>query len=290
MVTVCGEALIDFLPRGGCYVPRPGGSPCNVAVGVARLGQPSSFLGGLSSDPFGQVLRKHLGDNGVVTTWAMTVDLATPLALVEPGEDAGYRFYFEQTAAFNFNPADLPKPLPAGPLHFGSLSLVVEPAVSYWLELARRELARIITIDPNPRTMAISSVLWRQRFEDFLELASVIKISQADLEFLYPSRDPESLLRTWARDKTVFLTLGGAGGKLFHRDWQFFVPAPRVQVVDTVGAGDAFMASVLAWLAQRGELYGLEASELEAVLARAVRAGALACTRAGAEPPWASEL
>lgn len=290
MVTVCGEALIDFLPRGDCYLPRPGGSPCNVAVGVARLGQASAFLGGLSTDALGQMLQAHFADNGVDTSGVTMVDLATPLALVEPGEESSYRFYFEQTAAFSIDLKNLPATLPAGPLHFGSLSLVVEPAARAWLELARREASRVITLDPNPRAVGFSELAWRRRLEEFLELASVIKVSQADLDFFYFGSDPEEMLRIWSCEKLVFLTLGGLGAKVFYQDWEFYAPAPRVQVVDTVGAGDAFMSAILAWLAERGGLADLEAGELEMVLARAVRAGALTCTRAGAEPPWASEL
>jgi fructokinase len=307
MIVVCGEALVDMVP-GQCgeepgYVPRPGGSPYNVAIGLARLGAPTGFLGRLSSDRFGRLLRGHLEQNGVDLRYVVNGVEHTTLAFVHAGQgqDVEYDFYTENSADRNLRPADLPTALApkVEALHFGSFSLALEPGASTLAALMSREQGkRLITLDPNVRQRIVGDLnSYRRRLEGWVATVDLVKASAADLAWLYPDLAPERVAEEWLQrgPALVVVTHGGEGSAAYGRRTSAAAKAPRVEVVDTVGAGDSFMSGAVAWLHHHGRLdpNGLDelsGPELKEMLLYAGRASALTCTRAGADPPTEAEL
>ncbi len=304
MIVVAGEALVDFTPadcRGHPgYLPHPGGSPYNVAIGLGRLEVPVAFLGRISRDPFGELLLGHLEASGVDCRYLTRGDEPTTLAFAHPREDeVEYAFYNEGTADRLFGVGDLPESLPEGAaLHVGSIALVAEPVASTLEALVRRESGRrLLSLDPNVRPALIPD---RDRYLDRLRslvaMADLVKVSRADLLWLYPESDPVDAAVEWLSlgPATVIVTMGARGALAITRKGVRSAAAPSVSVVDTVGAGDAFTSGVLAWLWRRGSLSrgGLESldGELEAMLAFANHVAAISCTRAGANPPWRREV
>lgn len=307
MIVVCGEALIDLTPAQcgpeAGFVPRPGGSPYNVAVALARLDVPTAFLGRLSRDFFGQRLRAHLQANRVDLRHLRAGDEHTPLAFVqiEPGREPQYAFYGENTADRQLLPRDLPADLgeETRAVHFGSLSLVLEPTASTLDGLMRRERGqRLISLDPNVRPGLIANPdAYRQRLEGWVGLADLVKVSRADLAWLYPGKPVEALARRWLvlGPRLIAVTLGEDGAFGLTAGASARVPGERVNLMDSVGAGDAFTAGLLAWLYQAGGLSadglsGLSQADLVRLLGYANRVAALTCTRPGAEPPHRQEL
>lgn len=312
MILVCGEALIDlFVGPGSPEAPGElparaiaGGSPFNVAVGLARLGASSAFLGGLGTDALGEFLAGRLDAEGVHTGLAKRSARATPLVIVAPGSDGQpvYTFPASDCAFSDLVPADLPDPLPAAiqALAFGSFAMVVEPGGGTLLALAEREAGRLaISLDPNLRP-ALAGPLdaWSTRFAAFARLATVIKLSREDLHLAWgEDADPARHAAGWLTGgaELVVLTDGPDGAIAYHRTGVQHVPGRRVPVIDTVGAGDTFHAALLAGLAGRGALHrggvaGLDAAALRAVLGRAVLASSITCTRRGADLPTAAEV
>lgn len=299
MIVAAGEALVDLTPTN-CgseqgYVPHPGGSPYNVAVGLGRLGVPTSFLGRISDDPFGRLLRQHLVNSGVDLGFVVNATEQTAVAFVHVGDgEPEYSFYSEGTADRLLYPRDLPQ-LPAGAgLHVGSISLVLEPAATTLECLIRRESHnRLISLDPNVRPGLIGDLdEYRERLASWISLVDLVKVSAADLESLYPDEKPEDVADRWlsAGPALVVVTLGGKGAYARNGHGAVHVPSPRVVVADTVGAGDAFTAGTLAHLHDRGwlthdSLEELGVEELEGLLFNANAVAADTCTRKGAEPP-----
>lgn len=299
MIVVAGESLIDLTPLGAgpgtAYVPRPGGSPYNVALGLGRLGVPVSFLGRISRDRFGRLLRDHLADSGVVLDLVVDGDEPTTLALVHLGDDEPeYAFYAEGTADRLLEASDLGA-LPAGAaLHVGSISLVLEPGASALTELIRRESGRrFISLDPNVRPGLIpDAAAYRSRFAEWLGLVDVVKVSVADLDWLAPGAEPAAAAASWiARGAALVLVTAGATGSLaFTAGATGRATGPTVVVADTVGAGDAFTSGALAHLHAVGALSregvsGLSPPELVDLLTAANAVAADTCTRPGADPP-----
>ena len=307
MVVVCGEGLIDMVPTrcGGSegFVPRPGGSPFNVAIGLARLEVPVAFLGRLSRDWFGRRLVQHLHDNAVQLHYLRDGPEVSSLAFVhnEPGQEAQYVFYSENSADRNLLPADLPDAFEenVSALHFGSISLMLEPSVSTLELCMRREHgARLITLDPNVREQLIANGDgYRRRLEGWIRLSDFVKVSRADLEWLYPAYSIDQVADLWRGlgAGVVVVTLGVDGAMAFGLGATATQPAFPVRVVDTIGAGDAFTAGALAWLHRaslldRRAIDGITTGELAALLSYANQVAALTCTRAGADPPHLDEL
>jgi fructokinase len=307
MIIVCGEALVDMVP-GQCgseqgYLPRPGGSPCNVAIGLARLGVPTGFLSRLSTDVFGRLLRDHLERNGVDTRYVSSGSEPTTLAFVHvgQGQDVEYGFYVENSADRNLRPEDLPAALAprVEALHFGSISLVLEPSASTLEDRMKREQGRrLISLDPNVRAKLIGDRAgYRRRLEGWVAASDLVKASAADLEWLYPDTSPDSTAQRWLETgpAVILLTRGGDGSSAFGRRASASAEAPKVEVVDTVGAGDAFMSGTLAWLHHNEKLDAARLAELSSealteLLRYAGRTSALTVSRAGADPPTESEL
>jgi fructokinase len=307
MIVVCGEAVMDLVPQGGSesdvYAARPGGSPYNVAIGLARLGIRAAYLGRLSTDAFGRSLRARLGAEGVVLDYVSEGSEHTTLALLrtEPHREPEYSFYVENSADRLLRPDDLPPAFreEVATLHFGSFSLVLEPGASILEGCMEREHGRrLITLDPNVRpTLIPDAGAYSARLEHWVALSDLVKVSGADLAWLYPGVDPAVAARRWLEmgPRLVVLTLGADGSAGWTRRASARAAGIRVQAVDTVGAGDAFMAGLVARLHERQRLErtaleALSTSDLEDVLHFANRVSALTCQRAGAEPPSRSEM
>jgi fructokinase len=304
-VVVAGDALIDLTPtttvRGHlAYEPHPGGSCLNVAVGLGRLGVPTAFLARLSSDAFGQLLRAQLADSGVQPSYFIETDDLTTLAAVHlQGGQPTYSFHAQGAADRGLLPEHL-APLPEqAALHLGSIALMLEPVATTLEWLLRREAGRrVVSLDPNVRPGLISDrVAYLDRFEGWLRLVDILKVSEEDLAWLYPRRSPDDVVAAWhaAGIPLVLVTRGEHGATASTPLGSAGVEAPRVAVVDTVGAGDAFMSGALAHLYERrllsrDDLRSLDVSSLVELLEAACLVAADTCTRAGAEPPRRREL
>jgi fructokinase len=300
MILCCGEALIDMLPRETdagepAFAPYPGGAVFNTAIALGRLGEAAGFYSGLSSDLFGQMLDKALTASGVDASLAPRVPRPTTLAFVTLTDGhAQYAFYDENTAGRMLSPDDLPDlPESVEALFFGGISLVGEPCGAAYEALMLREAkARVTMIDPNIRPGFITDEpRYRARIAAMLNAADIVKVSDEDLSWIGASVD--DLLKGGAR--LVCLTEGAKGVRAFWPGGESFVAAQRVEVVDTVGAGDTFNAGLLAGLARAGllsksGLAGLNANNLAPALELGVAAAAITVSRAGANPPWAQEL
>lgn len=304
MILVCGEAVIDLTseeapdasPR---FVARPGGSPANVAVALGRLGAPAAYLGRLSRDPLGRQLRRHLLASGVDLRYVRPTDDPTTLVVVTT-DDAGeptYGVYIAGTASSVILPADLPTPLPAevDVIHVGSFALALEPTVSTLEELVARDAAsRIVAVDPNIRASLIPDRdSYRERLRRWLTFSNIVKTSAVDLAWLEPGKDPLRVAAEWheAGPALVIVTLGADGAFAITTGGTARVPAPVVDVADTIGAGDCFTAGLLhaLWtdgLLSTDNLKGLSPATLRTVLQRACAVAADTCTRPGADAPW----
>lgn len=305
VIVVCGEALIDLVPLGpdGAYTARPGGSPANVAVGLGRLGTPVQLLARLSDDPFGRRLADHVRASSVDLSAALPAAEPTTLAVVTLDDDgrAEYAFYVDGAADGGWQPADLPAQLPDGAaLHVsGSLALAVSSMGDTMEALLRRERGRrLLALDPNvrPRLVRDEAAL-RARLEQWLHLVDLVKVSSDDLEWIAPGEPLEDVAARWlaAGPAVVVVTRGGDGAYALGHSGAVDLPGLPVDVADTVGAGDAFMAGLLCALdgacaLDRAGLRGLDPSVLSAAVGFAQRVAAETCRRVGADPPWRSEL
>ncbi|MFN3262756.1 MAG: carbohydrate kinase family protein [Pikeienuella sp.] len=305
MFVICGEALIDvFAAPGGPpfrLEARIGGSPFNVAVGMARLGARAALFTGLAEDMFGRALRAALEAEGVETSLLRAGAGKTTLALAMIGPDGGadYAFYGEDGAEKWIGEGDLPAlpPETAG-LHFGSYTMVTEPVASAHLDLARREAGRrLISYDPNVRpTVEPDPGRWRAAAAAMAALADLVKLSEEDAAALFPGEGAGDVLDGFlaAGAKLAVMTAGAKGALARGPFGEIKVPSPSVDVVDTIGAGDSFQASLLAEIARRGlgkaGLATLGREAASEMLAFAARAAALTCARKGADPPRRNEL
>ncbi len=301
LLTAIGEILIDFTPiveegRTVGFHLHPGGSPYNVAVGLARLGARVEFAAKVSTDFFGRLLLAHLEQEGIGTRFLSRADAPTTLAFValERGEPA-FSFYQEGAADTLLAPQDLAAAIGhCEVLHFGSISLLRDPTASTIAGLVDRlRGGPLLSFDPNIRPAQIRDrAAFRGLIDRLLRAADLVKLSAADLRWLAQGRTTEEA----ARDildlgpALVAVTLGAEGCHVYSRQLTRRLPAPRVQVVDTVGAGDAFTAGLLARLAEqdvisRAALDAAGAQALEDALRFALATATLSCARSGADPP-----
>jgi fructokinase len=300
VILVAGEALVDLTPTrcgdGVGYLPRPGGSPYNVAIGLGRLDVPVAYLGRLSTDTFGRLLREHLQASQVSLTYVLDAEETTTLAFVHLTDDQEpeYAFYTEGTAGRVLLPEHLPAIPEGAAMHFGSFSLTLEPGASTLEGLMRRESRRrLLSLDPNVRPGLVTDRdAYLRRLEGLVRLADLVKVSRADLAWLYPREAPETIASRWLGlgPALVLVTLGKDGSEGFGAAVHASAATLPVTVVDTVGAGDAYTSAALAYLHRHDALdrRGLEAlgvAELEALLAFANGIAAETSTRPGADPP-----
>jgi fructokinase len=307
MFVVCGEALMDVYtgeatPTGLALDARIGGSPLNVAQGLARLGRPVAFLAGLSTDAFGERLLASLAAEGVDTSLIVRSDAPSTLSVVSVDARGVPRYAFHGTGAADRQLSH--DTLPALPatvrvLQFGSYALAVEPVGSALLALASRERGqRLVAYDPNVRLNVEPEVArWRALVDRMVSIAHLVKVSDEDLGLLYPAETPEQVAARWLAQGAVLVavTRGGHGASAWTRTARAEVPTPQVKVIDTVGAGDTFQAGLLTWLDEHdaltpGALAALDGQALGALLGFAAKAAAITCSRRGADMPRRSEL
>jgi len=307
MFVVCGEALMDVFaagetPTGMALDARIGGSPFNVALGLARLGQPVSFFGALSSGFLGQRLLRALQAEGIGTDCTPVLDAPTTLSLV--GLDArgvpSYAFYGEGCADRLLPLTALDRlPAQARAFQFGSYAMVVEPVAATQRAVVEREHRRsLIAYDPNIRLNVEPDLQrWRDTLAWMLPRTHLLKVSDEDLGLLFPGADIAALAQGWldAGVGWVVVTRGGEGAEAWMPGLHLRAAPHKVTVVDTVGAGDTFQAALLTWLAERDRLSpqglrGWTEMDLAAALDFAGRAAAITCSRRGADLPRRAEL
>lgn len=307
MFLVCGEALLDVFstgdtPTGLALDGRVGGSPFNVAVGLARLAQPVAFFGGISRGFVGERLMGALAAEGVDTSTVSRTDAPSTLSLI--GLDThgvpSYAFYGDGAADRQLGPAALAA-LPSRwqAIHLGSYATVVAPIAQTLRALVDRERDRaLVAYDPNVRlNVEPDLAVWRATLAAMQSRVHLLKISAEDLALLQPGTTAETFARASlaAGVRLVVVTRGGEGALGWTASQHAAAAAVPVPVVDTVGAGDTFQAALLTWLAEHGALSaggldGLDAAALQALLTFAARAAAITCSRRGADLPRRAEL
>lgn len=305
-ILCCGEALTDFIPlltqeSAAAFEPKVGGSVFNTAVALGRLGIASAFLGGLSSDFFGDELRKALSASHVDISLSPVSERYTIAAFVklEDGQ-ARYSFIDEGSACRMLAPQDLPAlPDAVAALHLGSFPLALEPCGSAFEALCRREhQKRVIHFDPNIRANLIKDRgQHRARVERIVAMADIIKLSDEDLAWMAPESGIEAFAQDWLKRgaKLVVVTRGKDGAVAFTSKFKCQIPGAKVTVADTIGAGDTFTAGLLASLhggnlLSKAAIAALDRTSVLAALNLAITAAAVTVSRPGADPPWAHEL
>lgn len=301
MILCAGESLIDMVPEGAHYRPLPGGAVYNTAIALGRMGTDCGYLWPISRDSFGEMLLRPLAEANVDTGLCPRSDRLTTLAFVAlSGGEARYSFYDEGSAGRMLAPEDLPKiPDHISALFIGGISLVPDPCGAAVEALVTSVRGRIpVMIDPNIRPFFIQDeAAYRARLDRLIAMADLVKLSGDDLEWLVPGSSHQDAAAA-ILDKgprVVFQTGGSAGARAHWSGDMLTAPAVRVEVADTIGAGDTFNAGVLASLHQsgaltRGAIDGLTAEAIVAALTQGTRAAAITVSRPGANPPWAHEL
>jgi fructokinase len=309
MILVCGEALIDLFvgaPEGSEIPARivAGGSPFNVAIGLARLGVRTAFLAGISRDALGTFLVDRLVREGVDDHFLVRSDRLSTISIVATAGDGqpSYAFHGEGAADRWLQPDHLPATLPGDirALTFGSYSMVVEPAGTTLAALARREHGcRVISVDPNVRPTVVNDMRrWAVAAERFYRTATLIKASDEDIQVAWGGRvEVADAAAYWLNcgARLVVVTEGAKGATAFSAAGSVSVPGRSVVVRDTVGAGDAFHAALLAQLAEAGRLHpdaiaALDLSAIRELLFYATAAAAVTVSRDGADLPTAADI
>jgi fructokinase len=303
MITVVGESLVDVVRPAGATRDggaHPGGSPANVSVGLGRLGAPVTLITQFGDDDHGRLLRDHLAASEVVVRLVPGSPLtSTATAVLDEHGAAKYTFRLA------WDPGALPDPADGTRcLHTGSLATSLDPGAGAVEELLARQRAHgavTISLDPNIRPALLPSrELARSRTERQVALADIVKVSEEDLEWLYPGRAPQDIATSWQRTgpALVIVTLGGAGCLAVTQADIAHHTAPAIRVADTVGAGDSFTAGMLHWLYtadllggdRRDALQAISRQDVTRLLGTATTAAAITCTRPGADPPTLREL
>ncbi|GAC1459554.1 MAG: carbohydrate kinase [Pseudarthrobacter sp.] len=306
MLTVIGEGLVDVVQRASGIEAHVGGSPLNVAVGLARLDHPVQFIGRYGRDAYGEAVAAHLRASSVMLPQGPD-ELPTSVATAVIDDDGAATYTFDlawelpglaDRLAFMLQGTTL--------LHTGSIATMLAPgAAAVQAAVEHAHPAATISFDPNCRPSIVTDVEYaRRQAEKFASLADVVKASDEDLEWLYPGVDALESARRWLGlgggegPAMVVVTRGAAGPWGITAAGEVECPAPEVDVVDTVGAGDSFMAALLSGIVDRGldgaqnreDLRGLPAEGLAELLAHASRAAAITVSRPGTNPPTRAEL
>src|SRR4051812_46891717 len=302
MFVVIGEALVDLVGQRGSrtMVAHPGGSPANVALGLARLGDPVTLLTRLGRDAFGEMISTHLQSNGVRVDAGPDDGARTSLAVASLAAGvATYDFRIE------WDIGELaPLPVETRCVHTGSLATVLAPGRTRVEDLVARERQRgrvTISYDPNVRPALLGTAeRARPGIEHLVSLSDVVKVSDEDLEWLYPDRTDEDVAREWLGrgPAVVIVTRGGEGVFAVTADLELRRPATPIDLVDTVGAGDSFTSGLLDGLrradliggVRRDALAAVDEASLAEVVDEAALIAGITCSRPGANPPTRAEL
>jgi fructokinase len=307
VVTVIGEALVDLVPDGatGEHRATPGGSPFNVAVGLARLGNRTSLMARFADDDYGRLLRGRAAAEGIDLSGAPRAAERTSVATASVGDgaQATYEFDIEETADWQWTAEELRElPPDTEVLHFGSLASWTLPGSARIADLVdecRAGGGVLVSYDPNIRPAALDSRGGGVGLvEQSVRRADVVKASREDAEWLYPGLALGDVAARWSQlgAKLIVVTDGADGASAYRRTRApLHRPGRPVTVVDTIGAGDAFTAGLLTGLVRRGlhrdgRLDGLSADTLADVIDEAVLVAGITCERAGADPPRLDEL
>lgn len=314
MIVVIGEALIDMIQDSSepeAFRAVVGGANANVAFALARREHPHRFLGRISSDLFGKQIRKHLADNGVNLDMSVSAEEQSTLAFatVDDSGVADYSFYVSDTADWMWAAEELPtidsiRELDCRAVQYGCLTMAMAPGnavIEKWLSGIFDSDELTLSHDVNVRpALGHDPELERERVEKLNRISTIIKASDADIEWLYPDSDLEDVAKEWMGGlaKLVVITRGPEGASVFRGEDKLDIQGISVDVEDTVGAGDTFMANLLV---QLDELEGLgeqplkridrlDIEDIERAAKVAVVASAIACERAGAQPPTSREI
>lgn len=307
MLLSCGDALIDFLPERlsdgrEALLPVIGGSCLNIAVGMARLGVSTGFVGGIATDFLGQMIADHALKSNVSLRFATRSARQTTLAFVQMQEgEPQYAFYDEETASrcWTYNKGVIPfSEIDA--LHIGSTTLIAD--VTAWeTEALLTDAEDYVTVsfDPNCRAGLITDKeKYKRRMEAFAARAHIVRMSDVDFRYLYGHENFTEKATEWLEKRAclVVITRGGQAVKAWHKIiGSLEISVPHIVMVDTVGAGDSFQSALLAGLKLTGRigkevLCGMEENELGKILEFAANCAAITCSRAGANPPYRDEL
>jgi fructokinase len=307
MLLSCGDALVDFLPVKAvdgrdAAVPVAGGSCLNIAVGMARLGAPAGFVGGISTDLFGRIIADHALTSQVDLRYAVRSDHQTTLAFVRTvAGEPQYAFYDEATASRNWTYRRGSMPFDEiEAIHVGSTTIANDTGAAQALAMIEDAGgSTTISFDPNCRPNLVKhKASYVDQMDVFAAAADIVRMSDADFEFLYGGSDYGEKAKSFvaAGASLVVVTRGIKGAQAWHRKAGLVeVRAPTIDVVDTIGAGDSFQAALLFALRaigriKTGLLAQLDADELRRALSFAATCAALTCGRAGADPPYQSDV
>jgi fructokinase len=296
-VWVVGEVLIDLIPDESKHVAVVGGGPANTAKALANLGVKTHFIDGISNDEYGQIAKSELLSANALLDYAQYSNKPTCTAKVtlSSSGSASYEFVIEGTATFDFSASWLPDPQSLKPslLHIGTLATVIEPGASVLFEWAQN-VAHVapIVFDPNIRPAVLGDrVEYVKKVEKWVEISSAVKVSDEDLNWLYPGEAINEIANKWLEVgvELVVVTLGDKGITAFRENEQISVDAVKVVVADTVGAGDTVGAVLVEAIVKNG-LDKLTGEVLKSMLNRATKAAAITVSRTGANPPSKEEI
>ncbi len=311
MFVICGEALIDIFVQDNQQSPADnfpmqasvGGSPFNVAIGLARLGQSAALLTGISNDMFGKRLSAVLDAEGVSQQLIVKKQLPTTVAFIEKDQNGvpTYLFLGEGAAdrSLDVDDVDIQIDLPIG-IHLGSYSIVAQPTADSLLSLVKKYSGKcLISLDPNIRAIVEPDMkVWQDRVEELVGLSNIVKISDEDLALMYPEFKAEEIIQKWLATglNLIVLTRGAEGSSLWSAKAQTNVETPTIKVVDTVGAGDTYQAALLESVGGLFTQYGtdwpeqLTEQKLKEIGSYSASAAAITCSRLGADLPTKSEI
>lgn len=306
MFVVIGEALLDMVQPepGDTFVAKVGGGPLNIAVGLQRLGHPTSMMARFSTGALGSSVRAHAEHNALDLSASVSTHDPTTLAFASLDEQghASYDFYVEGTADWGWTSDELASsPADATAVHTGSVAAALSPGAEALLDLWRRlrnEGRVVLSFDPNIRPALVGSrAAAVARTEAFVANSHLVKASDEDLRWLYPDEPLSDVVRRWARlgPELAVMTRGADGCVAETRSGlSADLAGVPVEVVDTIGAGDSFESGLLSGVADEDlldpvALGRMSSPQLEAVLRRAVTVAAMTCGRAGADPPSRTE-
>lgn len=287
-ILVVGEALVDIVDGD----PHAGGSPFNVAIGLARLECETVLATQIGNDSYGTILQRHMSESGVDLALLDPVLERTSTATATIGDDGSASYAFDLT----WNPDAMPDPSTFEAVHVGSLGSALMPGAHRVADLIATAdaMGLAVSFDPNVRlAVEPDPAFWREVFDTVVPYARIVKMSDEDAAVLFPEVAPEDLARRLAGEgKLVAITLGGSGAVVAGGSTMAGADAPAVAVADTIGAGDSFMAAMLSWCAAYAwpAADQLDETELADLAEFAVNAAAITCSRPGADPPRLNEL